>query len=299
MDKIVVTTSTFAQYDKAPLELLRKKNLEVLLNPYARKLTKEEVIQLCRDAVGIIAGLEPLDSDVLEKLKALKVISRCGVGFDNIDMDAAKRLGINVFNTPDAPTLAVAELTVGLMLNLLRRINRMDAAIKEERWEKITGNLIYRKRVGIIGFGRIGRKVAELLKAFGCEIVYSDPFVEDKVLGFTQLSLGELLRGADIVSLHLSGKERILGENELGLMKKSAFLVNISRGGIVDESALFKYLKDSRLAGAAVDVFQQEPYCGELLSLENIILTPHIGSYTQETRAEMENKAVENLLKGL
>lgn len=175
----------------------------------------------------------------------------------------------------------------------------MDAAIKEERWEKITGNLIYRKRVGIIGFGRIGRKVAELLKAFGCEIVYSDPFVEDKVLGFTQLSLGELLRGADIVSLHLSGKERILGENELGLMKKSAFLVNISRGGIVDESALFKYLKDSRLAGAAVDVFQQEPYCGELLSLENIILTPHIGSYTQETRAEMENKAVENLLKGL
>lgn len=313
MNKIVVTTTSFAKYDKKPLELLTGKGFEVILNPYERVLKKDEFIKLCNGAIGIIAGTEILDADTLEGLAmvvtpqssvhssrfSLKVISRCGSGLDNVDINAANKLGIRVFNTPDAPTLAVAELTISLMLSLLRKVSQMDRELREGLWKKRMGNLLSGKKVGIKGFGRIGKKVAELLKPFGCEIAYADPFVEDRLLGLKRLLLEDLLDWADIVTIHIGVRQRLIGEKELQLMKKGAWLINTSRGNVVDEFALYEYLKNGHLSGAALDVFEEEPYKGPLRELDNVILTPHIGSYAKEARIEMEMQAVENLLEGL
>lgn len=298
-NKIAITTTSFAKYDNSQIELCRKKGIEIIFNPYRRKIKSDELVELAKDAVGLIAGTELITESVLLKLPALRVISRCGAGIDNVDINAANRLGIKVFNTPDAPTLAVAELTVGLMLNLLRKVGQMDRELRNEQWQKKMGNLLYGKKVGIKGFGRVGKKVAELIRPFGCEIAYSDPFVEDGLFGLKRLSLEDLLGWADIVSIHVSVAEQLIGEKELKLMKKGALLVNTSRGGVVDESKLYEYLKNCYLSGAALDVFVEEPYAGPLKELDNVILTPHIGSYAMEARIEMERQAVENLLKGL
>ncbi len=299
MQKITITTTSFGKFSKETLALLDKDEYEVVLNPYGRKLNRDEIVELCRNATGIIAGNENLDGWVLEQLNGLKVISRCRTGMDNVDLKGAQRLGIKVFNTPDGPTLAVAELTLGLILNLLRKISQMDRSIRAGKWDKLMGNALYGKKVGIIGFGRIGRKVAVLLKAFGCEVFYADPCVDEGTLGFKRMALTDLLKTADIVTLHVSGKEKIIGEKELSLMKKGAKLINVSRGEIIDEEALLKKLSDYSLSGAALDVFEKEPYDGPLCRLENVILTPHIGSYALESRIEMENQSVRNLLEGL
>ena len=285
--------------------------LEVVLNPYGRTLKKDEVIEFCKGAIGVIAGTEILDIDTLECLtktysqssglrpQSLKVISRCGSGLANVDLDTAKRLGIKVFNTPDAPIVAVAELTVGLILNLLRKVCWMDRNLRNEQWEKMMGNLLNKKKVGIKGLGRIGKKVAELLRPFGCEIAYADPYVSDGLLGMKRLSFDDLLGWADIITIHVSVKDRLVGEKEFQLMKKGAWLVNTSRGGVVDEKVLYEHLKNGYLSGAALDVFEEEPYKGPLKELDNIIITPHIGSYAREARVKMERQAIENLLKGL
>lgn len=299
MDKIAITTSSFGKYESTLLASLKNKRFNVVLNPHGRKLKKEEIAVLCRDAIGIIAGTEIYDRETLEELAGLKVISRCGTGMDNVDIDASKRLGIKVFNTPNAPTVAVAELTIGLILNLLRKVSQMDLAIRNNKWEKLMGNLLSEKKVGIIGFGRIGKKVAELLMSFGCEIRYYDIRTDDGELRNEKIELNELLKISDIISIHVSSKEQIIGENEIKQMKEGAWLVNVSRGEVVDENILYMTLKEGHLAGAALDVFEQEPYTGPLRELENVILTPHIGSYAKEARIKMEMEAVENLLLGL
>jgi len=299
MSKIAITTTTFGKYDYSPIELCNKMGYEVVFNPYGRKVAQEELIGLARESIGLIAGTESINEEVLLGLPVLKVISRCGTGLDNIDIDAVGRLGIRVFNTPDAPTLAVAELTVGLILNLLRKVFQMGAELKMGQWKKRMGNLLFKKKIGIKGFGRIGRKVAELLSPFDCEIAYADPFVEDGLLGFQRLSLKELLCWADIVTIHVGVHEKLIGEKEFQYMKEAALIVNTSRGGVVDESVLYENLKNGHLAGAALDVFENEPYNGKLKELENVILTPHIGSYAKEARVEMEMQSMENLLKGL
>jgi D-3-phosphoglycerate dehydrogenase len=299
MSEIAITTTTFGEYDKEPLNILDMNGFHVKLNPYKRRLKKDEVIELCKDAIGIIAGTETLDVDIMETLTILKVISRCGTGIDNVALVDADRIGIKVYNTPDAPTSAVAELAVGFMINLLRKVSQMDKELKMGQWQKRMGNLLCEKKIGIKGFGRIGRKVAELLKPFGCEIAYADPFVEDGLMGLQRMSLKDMLCWADIVTIHVGVHEKLMGEKEFQCMKKGALLINTSRGGVVDESALYEYLKNGNLSGAALDVFEEEPYSGALKELDNVILTPHIGSYAKEARVEMERLAVENLLKGL
>lgn len=300
--KIVVSTTSFSMYDATSLELCKKKGYQVTLNPHGRKVTPEELIELSKDAVGLIAGTETLNKSVLMQLPKLKVISRCGVGIDNVDLDTATRLGIKVFNTPDAPTLAVAELTVGLMIALLRKVPRMDGGIRKDRWDKQMGNLLSGKNVGIIGFGRIGQKVAELLRGFCVNLAYYD--IESITCSPECISKGmqELLCWADIVTLHLSASPSggtLIGEKELKQMKYNSWLINVSRGGVVDEKALFDALKCGHLNGCALDVFESEPYTGPLKNLEQVILTPHVGSYAREARIEMELKAVKNLIAGL
>jgi len=296
---IAISTTSFGEFDKSPLKLLKSKGYKVLLNPYGRKIKPEELVEFTKDAVGLIAGTESIKESTLLKLPKLKVISRCGAGLESVDLEAAKRFNIKVFNTPDAPTLAVAELTVGLILNLLRKVNQMDSAIRNGQWQKLMGNLLLNKKVGIIGFGKIGKKVAGLLKPFGCQIAYADPNIKATAGIFKKMAKEELLGWADIITIHAASKDRILGEKEFNLLQKGSWIVNVSRGETIDEPVLFKALKDNYISGAAIDVFIEEPYCGMLRELDNVILTPHIGSYAKEARINMELETVKNLIQGL
>lgn len=300
--KIAITTSSFGKYDANVLVPLKEKGLEYVLNPYGRKLTENEVINVAKDAEGIIAGTEPLNRKVLENLTRLRIISRCGVGMDNVDRSAAEKNGIQMFNTPYGPTLPVAELTVGLILDLLRKVTLMDRELRGGIWKKHMGNLLHGKKVGIVGFGRIGQKVTELLLPFGVEINYCDVCSVNCQLSCSPREMADLFSWADIISLHVSNTAEnalFIGPDLLGKMKKGAWLINVARGGIVDEDALYDALKQKHISGAALDVFKSEPYEGPLAELDNVILTPHIGSYALEGRVAMEAAAVENLLGGL
>jgi len=300
--KVIINTSTFGQFDSEPLQMLKNSEMEYSLNPHGRVLSKEEVMDSCKNCEGMIAGTEPLDKEVLDSLPDLKVISRCGVGMDNVDLSEAKAKGIKVFNTPFGPTQAVAELTVGVTLNMLRKINFMQTQMKADIWKKHMGSLICGKNIGIIGFGRIGQKVGELFYHFGAAIRYHD--MEEKEIPFpaSKSELDELLAWADILCLHLSARKNmppVVGQEEINKMKKGSWLVNMSRGGAVDEEALCEAVRCEHLSGAALDVFEREPYSGELKSLDHVVLTPHIGSYAKEARISMEVKSVENVIKGL
>jgi D-3-phosphoglycerate dehydrogenase len=300
--RVTITTTSFGKYDSSSLDRLKEERIAYRLNPYGRKLTREEIVELAKGADGIIAGTEVLDDWVLRRLPELKVISRCGVGMDNIDLEVAERLDTRVFNTPYGPTLAVAELTVGLILDLLRKVTLMDRDLREGIWQKQMGSLLHGKKIGIIGFGRIGQKVAELLLPFRLEIAYCDVCDVSCKLACTAKDLSELLGWADIISLHLSCPEEnepIIGRREIQQMKRGSWLINVARGGVVDEEALYEGLSRGHLSGAALDVFQDEPYNGPFITLNNVVLTPHIGSYAKEARAEMERQAVENLIAGL
>ena len=300
--KVAITTSSFGKHDSRVLGAFEEKQIQYILNPYGRKLSQEEVVEVVKDAEGIIAGTEPLNDWVFDRLPRLKVISRCGVGMDNVDQVAAEKRGIKVFNTPYGPTLAVAELSVGLILDLLRKVTLMDRELRSGMWKKRMGNLLNGKKIGIVGFGRIGQRLAELLLPFGVEINYCDVCEISCSLGCSPKDLGDLLSWADIITLHISAQSEkgpVIGPQELRQMKKGTWVVNVARGGVVDEDALYDALKEGHLAGAAVDVFEKEPYSGMLAQLNNVIITPHIGSYALEARVFMEATSVENLLGGL
>lgn len=302
--KIALTTSSFGKFSQEPLELLQREGYEAVHNPHRRTLSEGEAIGLLQGCVGVVAGTEPLTARLMEALPELRVISRCGVGMDNVDLEAAERRGILVRSTPDGPTKAVAELTLGFALNLLRHVSRMDREMRAGQWKKRMGNLLYGKNVGIVGFGRIGRAVAELFAAFGCSVAFFDPNIEEDQGPFCRMEKRNLLAWADIVSLH-SAKPRdgsyVLDAVHVAYMKEGAWLINVARGGTVDESALAQSLQEGMLSGAALDVYEREPYpySGPLTRLPQVILTPHIGSYAKEARIEMELAAVRNLVEAL
>jgi D-3-phosphoglycerate dehydrogenase len=300
MATVLITTSSFG--DKG-IGQITARGLTVVSNPRGRKLTAAEVSELIdvHRPVGMIAGVEPLTRSVLANADGLRVISRCGIGLDSVDLDAAKDFGIVVTNTPDAPTIPVAELALGMILALLRGIHISDAGIRRGAWERPMGSLLHGKTVGIVGCGRIGARLAQLLQPFGCQVLGCDP-VATSAPWYELVGLERLLADADIVSLHLPYTEEthhFIGAHQLRAMKRGAVIVNAARGGLVDEAALCEALQSGHLAGAALDCFETEPYLGPLRDLPNVVLTGHIGSYAKEARALMEAQAVENLLREL
>ena len=301
--RIAITTSTFAEYSREPLDLLAAAGCEVVQNPFGRKLKPEETIGLLAGCAGVVAGTEIYDAAVFAALPGLRAVSRCGVGMDSVDQDAARARGVRVLNTPFGPTRAVAELAVGLALDLLRQVSRMDRELRAGTWKKRMGSLLTGKKVGVVGFGRIGQATAELFAGLGCEIGYADvqPVAACPVYARC-LDLPELLAWADIVTLHCSKPASgcaVLGEAERAPLRPGSWLINCGRGGLVDEPALARALAGGHLAGAAVDCFGQEPYSGPLAGLDTAVLTPHIGSYAREGRTRMEADAVRNLLEAL
>jgi D-3-phosphoglycerate dehydrogenase len=302
-NKILTSPSSMGQVSSEPLDLLKKNGFEIINNPYSRKLTEDEVIELAKDCIGIVAGVEPLTKRVMEALPNLKCISRVGVGMDSVDLVYANSKGITVVNTPDGPTQSVAELALALTLSLLRQIPKADSFLKQRNWKKVGGNLLLNKTIGVIGMGRIGKKTAELFRALGNPVIGHD-LVPDKqwaaANGVMIFEIDDLLKEADIFCLHLpSTVKPVIGVSELALMKKGSFIVNVARGGVVDEGALFEALKSGQISGAAIDVFSVEPYAGPLCDLDNVVLTPHIGSYAEEGKLQMEIDAVQNLIDNL
>ena len=303
--KILASPSSIGQISSKPFELLEANGYEVVRNPFGRKLTKEETINLGKDCVGIVAGVETLDSMVIDSLPNLKCISRVGIGMDNVDVLYAENKGITVLNTPNGPTRAVAELTLGLTLSLLRKIPNAHYDLKNRIWKKQTGNLLYEKKVGVLGLGRIGRMVAEMFRSLGNPVVGYDlyPNLEwAKKNNVEILSLEQLLNQCDIITIHIPGNSDgspVINQEVLSSLKEGAFLVNVSRGGVIDEEALYKFLTNGKLSAAAIDVFNNEPYSGKFCDLDNVILTPHIGSYAKEGKVKMEVDAVINLINAL
>ena len=301
--KVLVALSTFGEHGEDPLKMLQKADFEIKFNKTGHRLNREEVVELGSDAEGIIAGLEPYDDHVLEKLNKLSCISRCGVGIDNISLEKAKQKGITILNTPEAVIQPVAELTVAMIFDLLRKLTLHTELMRAKKWERKTGYLLAGKTIGILGLGRIGKRVAEILLKLGTK-VYAADVQPDKAWaaqnGVEVVAIDEVLSRCDILCLHLSVQGEspfCLGKKEIDKMKKGAMVVNVSRGQFIDEKALASALRNGHLSGAALDVFIEEPYHGELCALPNVVLTPHIASLTEEARLEMEIQATENLIK--
>ena len=302
MSKVLITTSSFSLGNFAQAKSLHDAGISLEMNPHGRRLSEDEIAELvATDVIAILAGLEPLTDRVLSNAKSLRVIARCGTGLDSVDLQAASRLGIDVFNTPDAPTQAVAELTIAHMLNSLRHISTTDSNMRSGKWTPTMGSLLATKTVGLIGVGRIGSAVAKLAQAFGARVIGFDPVVSSHN-SVELLSLDEVLNQADIVSLHVPINDQthhIVNASAISRMKPGSIVVNVSRGGLIDESALHDALKSQHLSGAALDCFEDEPYSGPLLQIPGVHVTAHMGSYARETRDLMEVEASTNLVNGL
>ena len=303
MSKLVISTSSFDVEGNSSLNHLVNSGMHIVRNSYKRKLTEDEAIELLgEDTIGMIAGIEPLTERVFSSAKNLKVVSRCGAGLDSVELAAAKLHGISVFNTPEAPAQAVAELTMGLMLAALRRICQTDRLLRINEWPRIQGQLFAAQTVGIIGLGHIGKRVARLSQAFDARVIAHDPHIDPTSHGVESVSLEELFAEANVISLHVpytTDTHHLLDAKSFARMKPGSIIINAARGGLIDETALDEALISGHLGMAALDVFEQEPYHGPLTKNDRMILTSHIGSLAKESRKCMELEAAENLLKGL
>ncbi len=231
----------------------------------------------------------------------LKCISRCGVGVDAIDLAAAKEKYITVLNTPNVPTVAVAELAMSLYFALSRNLRMQSNSMGNKKWERLESHLLSGKTLGIIGFGRIGRKIADFCAPFGMRMLVHDPFLTKESVanaGATLVDKQTLITNADIISIHASKSHTLVIEaSDYERMKKGVIIVNLSRGGMIDEDGLVKALKSKHVAGAGLDVFAQEPYNGPLCDFENVILTPHNATMPVETRVAMEVECVDKAIR--
>jgi D-3-phosphoglycerate dehydrogenase len=298
---IAIGPSSFAEADPAPLDILLRAGCEIRPNPFGRRLTEEEIIRQLDGVDGLIAGLEPLNAAVLASAPKLKALARVGIGMSNVDFGAAERHGVKVSSTPEAPSRAVAELTLAAALHLGRNLAPMSQAIHEGGWKKMISPGIDGSNVLIIGYGRIGQTTANLFRALGANILVHDPYLDDDIISqsATPVTLEAGLAAADIVSLHAGGEDTVIGAAQFALIQQGAILLNSARGGLVDQDALIVALDADRLGGVWFDTFWTEPYTGPLQGRANVLLTPHAATYTARCRKDMESQASLNLLRDL
>ncbi|MDQ7859334.1 MAG: phosphoglycerate dehydrogenase [Armatimonadota bacterium] len=306
--RVLVSAVGFGRVADVGMRLLREAGTDVVLHPGETAPDEETMRRLVRDADAVIAGTEPITAAVLAAAPRLRVIARRGVGTDSVDVVAATARGVAVTVTAGALTEAVADHTMGLLLAVARRIAAHDRRMKAGAWERVPGTDVHGKTLGIVGFGAIGRAVARRAAAFGMRLLACDPqpdVAAAAALGVRLCELPELLAASDAISLHVPlvpATRGLIGTDALARMKPGAILVNTSRGGVVDETALAKALRDGRLAGAGLDVYREEPTPhAALVALETVVATPHVASYTVETTARMEEvcaRAVLAVLRG-
>ncbi|MCS7173800.1 MAG: phosphoglycerate dehydrogenase [Armatimonadetes bacterium] len=302
--RVLVTSRSFLEAAPEAARRLEEAGVELLRAPADRPLEEEEMAGLLGEVDGIVAGVDRIGRRALQKgAPRLRVIARVGVGVDTIDLQAATELGVVVTNTPGANAEAVAELAFGLMIVLARGILSADRGVREGRWVRPFGVELFGKCLGVVGFGHIGQAVARRGVGFGMEVVASDPLVDPEVartLGVALVPFPEVVARADFLTLHvplLPETQYLVGEAELRRMKPTAYLINTSRGGVVDEAALTRALQEGWIAGAACDVFEEEPPVrSPLLQAPNVVLTPHVGGHTREAAARAARQATEQVL---
>lgn len=304
MFKVLVTPLEQVGKYSDIFSILEKGQCQVIRCPYPHPVKERDLLQVTQGMDAILVGNDELTAKVIESTDSLRVISKYGAGVNNIDVEAATRKGIVVTYAPNQN--AVADLVFGVMLCLARRICKANALVKAGEWKRLvgTGTDVWRKTLGVIGTGRIGRAVIERAKGFdmnvlACDLQEDEGLAEE--LGFVYVPLDTLLRESDFITTHvpLSVQTRgLIGQREMGLMKPTSYLIHTSRGGVVDERALYVALKEKRLAGAALDVYEQEPLPPDspLLKLDNVITTPHMGADTEECLRNMDVVAAENIL---
>ncbi len=304
--KVLVATRSFGTTSEKPWQVLAEAGFELVKADMSQPMTEERLINLIADVEGAIVGVVPMTTQVLKHALALKVISMHGVGVDHIDLDTATARGIIVANCPGVNDQAVADLTIGLMVAVARRLPFVDQELRCQKWGRHRGSELWRKTLGLIGLGYIGRGVAKRVQGFEMNILVYDPYVSPKEvesLGARLTSFEEVVTESDFLSLHAvlnDETQNMIGADQLEAMKNTAFLINTSRGGLVDEAALYRALTEGQIAGAALDAFVTEPPWGSpLLELDNVILTPHIGAHTNEAIERVGVLAAQNIVQAL
>lgn len=301
--KIFVSTHPFSSTSDLPMKLIKANGLELAINEHGRKITTGELAEDIKDAEVLVAGTEKITEEVFLNAPNLKLISRVGIGLDGIDFDLCKKYDVRVAYTPDAPTMAVAELCVGLIIDLARKISFTDKAIKNGIWNRYMGMLLYGKAIGIFGMGRIGKSLIHLLAPFNVKFKVYDiepDLAFGRLYNVSFVSKEEVLKESDVVSVNVPLKEDTrdyITLRDLKMMKPSAILINTARGGIVNEDDLYLALSERIIAGAAIDVFETEPYKGKLQELDNVVLTCHMGASTIDSRTDMEVQAIEEVIR--
>jgi D-3-phosphoglycerate dehydrogenase len=306
MAKVLITTVPFGDKNRLPIEQLEAAGIEYLINPIGRKLKEAELAEMVTDFDVLIAGTEPITDMVMSRASRLKLISRVGIGLDSVDLLAAERRDIRVSYTPDAPAPAVAELTIGLMLSLLRSVHTANTQMHRGEWHRYFGRRLSAVTIGIVGAGRIGGGVLRRLAGFGASRVLVNDICPNlqvaPELKIEWVGKEEIYREADLISLHLpltAQTKNMIRREHLLQMKSDAMVINTSRGGIINEQDLADVLNAGHLSGAAIDVFEQEPYAGPLARIDRCLLTSHMGSMSVDCRTRMEIEATEEAVRFL
>ena len=279
--------------------------MEIAENPFKGRMPNEaELKSVIGEADAILVGNDRVSRDVLAQAKRLKVVSKSGIGVDNIDVDACAQLGIAVTNVPGTTAVSVAELTIALMLNISKLVMFTNRRVMSGMWPVDRGHDIFGKKLGIVGFGRIGRQVAVRAKAFGMDIMAYDPYMDHKAaeeLGVRPATLDEITQACQYITLHVPmtpENANLFGAERISRMLKGSYLINAARGGLVDEDALYDALMSGHLAGAAADVLKSEPPAErpKLFDCENFLITSHSGGNSQESVSETSRIAAENII---
>lgn len=302
--KVLVTPTSLCRTPDAPaLQALRAEVGEVVLNPHGRPLTAAELADLLPGMDGVVAGLDEYSSEALATADRLKVIARYGVGVDRVDVDAAAARGIVVTRTPGANALSVAELAIGLAFTVARGITVADAGVREGGWPRVDGRELTGATFGVIGFGAIGRLVAERARGIGMTPIAFDPFLPDAVFagaGVERVDVDELCRRSDVVSLHVpltAATRHLIDARRLGMLPSDAIVINTARGGLLDEAAAREALDRGALFGVAVDAYESEPpSASPLVGHPRVVSTPHSGGHTREAVQRMTDQSIADLL---
>tara|TARA_Y100000816_G_scaffold292520_1_gene288289 strand:- start:2891 stop:3796 length:906 start_codon:yes stop_codon:yes gene_type:complete len=290
ISKVFIATSSFTEQ---PGKYFKKKdirNFKFLKNPIKKKLTSKQLVKYALDCEYIIAGTENYDKETINQLYKLKYLFRMGSGLDNIDIDYLNEKKIKFTKSNITPEIAVAELIVGYILSFYRNIHEHDKNLKNHIWKKKMGSVLNGKTVGIIGYGKVGRYLNRIMKNFGIHTLINDK----KKVNHKNTAIDTLVKNSDIISINinLTSKKQLLNKRRLNFCKKNCLIINTARSEVIDNEHLYNLLKNKKILGACMDVFNEEPYFGKFTKLKNVILTPHIGSYSKEIRSEMEKEAL-------
>ena len=299
--KVLITNASFGMYSPEPMEMLRQAGIEVT---WIKGAAKEQILEAVGDMDGMIVGVEPADGQVIEAGRKLKIIAKHGVGIDNIDVDAARARGIAVTNAPGVNSDAVADFTFGLMIDAARGISASDRALRAGQWPRTAGESVWGATLGIIGLGAIGRGMALRAKGFNMRVLAYDVFWNEAFAeehGVERATLEQIYSQSDFITIHaaLTDETRnMIAMEQLRQMKPTAILVNAARGSIVNEEDLYDALREGIIRGAALDAFSVEPARDlPLFTLDNVVVTPHLGAFSKQAMTRMSMTAAEQIVQ--